>query len=376
MVFVAAEALAGSSLSGIGVEIARIKPSDLYPVAKQIFPGSPASEADSHGNKLEVGERIIAISPTGDEADFEGIGGRSLEDVVNLIRGSEGSRVSLKVIRGVADRDNVDVSAAVNIALTRRRFELSKVDGQPSSDFRQSAPSQMSDNATVNAPSNAQVGAPVPPAQDLAQTASPSLLFTVVVNGGIEGYFRAPDRRDAVYYLNMNARNDLQYVGAIYNTFADFDKRFTNGIPQIRSEAEANSVDGRLHQTELDARCINIFEASLPKFTEWSEQAFKLNPVPFIRPIPTAAKDTNWRANFAWTNTTDGFGMHDPRNELGVYLKLQTTGDGVSLSQVEVSALAGAVKFAPKGLEVLRLILDEAKEKQRSNEKLVEEKFQ
>lgn len=74
------------SFSGIGVEINQV---GQYIVVQSVLPGSPALSAG-----LEVGDRITAVGSTS-------LLGVTPDDAANLIRGTQGSKVTITVLRGI-----------------------------------------------------------------------------------------------------------------------------------------------------------------------------------------------------------------------------------------------------------------------------------
>lgn len=99
------------SLEGIGA----VLQSDLdYTVIRRIVPGGPASEDGT----LKEGDKIIAVAQENGEA-VDVIGWR-LDDVVDLIRGPKGSRVSLTYLDG----DKGMEATPATVVLTREQVKL------------------------------------------------------------------------------------------------------------------------------------------------------------------------------------------------------------------------------------------------------------
>jgi carboxyl-terminal processing protease len=78
------------SLVGIG---AVLQERDEMTVIRELVPGGPAAQS----GKLKVGDRIVGIAQPQDPAMTDVLGWR-LDDVVRLIRGSEGTVVRMNIL--------------------------------------------------------------------------------------------------------------------------------------------------------------------------------------------------------------------------------------------------------------------------------------
>ncbi len=99
------------SLEGIG---AVLTSDDGYTKVVKIMPGGPAAK----DGRLKPEDRIIAVTEDGQEP--VDIIDMSVSNVVKLIRGNEGSKVTLTVLPGSKGRNSVPV----NLTLTRAKVEL------------------------------------------------------------------------------------------------------------------------------------------------------------------------------------------------------------------------------------------------------------
>jgi carboxyl-terminal processing protease len=97
-----------TSFTGIGVRMTRAKPEDL-PYVTEVFNNSPASAAG-----VKPGDQVVAV-------DRNSTAGRSLTEVVNGIRGTQGTRVVLSVVRGG--------QPPVDIQITRAAVDAPRVEG-------------------------------------------------------------------------------------------------------------------------------------------------------------------------------------------------------------------------------------------------------
>ncbi|MFN8635595.1 MAG: S41 family peptidase [Chloroflexota bacterium] len=95
-----------TSISGIGVTLARMKPDDP-PYIKEVFRDSPASSAG-----VKAGDQILGIDGTPTS-------GRSLIEVMSAIRGTQGTKVVLSVARG---------GPPLDVQVTRGTVDLPLVD--------------------------------------------------------------------------------------------------------------------------------------------------------------------------------------------------------------------------------------------------------
>jgi carboxyl-terminal processing protease len=92
--------------SGIGVEIQQV---GQYIVVESVLPNSPAQQAG-----LQVGDRIVNV-------DGKSLIGVSADDAANSIRGPDGTRVRLGILRG---------SAQLHVTLTRAPITLPTVESR------------------------------------------------------------------------------------------------------------------------------------------------------------------------------------------------------------------------------------------------------
>ncbi len=99
-------------LEGIGVVL---RTEDENTIVQSIIAGGPASITKN----IHVGDRIVAVDNGGENGFTEIIGWR-IEDVVDLIRGPEGTKVTLRLIR----KDAVPESLPEEVSITRRRVKI------------------------------------------------------------------------------------------------------------------------------------------------------------------------------------------------------------------------------------------------------------
>lgn len=97
-----------TGFTGVGIRVTRPNP-DEPPYVTEVFRDSPAS-----GAGVKPGDQIVAV-------DSATTNGRSLTEVVNTIRGAQGSRVVLSVVRGG--------QPPVDIRITRGAVDAPRVEG-------------------------------------------------------------------------------------------------------------------------------------------------------------------------------------------------------------------------------------------------------
>jgi carboxyl-terminal processing protease len=100
------------SLVGIG---AVLQERDEMTVIRELVPGGPAAQS----GKLKVGDRIVGIAQPQDPAMTDVLGWR-LDDVVRLIRGSEGTVVRMNILPAGASPD----APQQLVSLVRRKISL------------------------------------------------------------------------------------------------------------------------------------------------------------------------------------------------------------------------------------------------------------
>jgi carboxyl-terminal processing protease len=88
-----------TAFSGVGVRVTRMQEDDP-PYVREVFPNSPAAAAG-----VRPGDQIQAVDGTS-------TAGRSLTDIVGTIRGAQGSRVTLSVLRGQSPGVDIQISRA------------------------------------------------------------------------------------------------------------------------------------------------------------------------------------------------------------------------------------------------------------------------
>jgi len=97
-----------TGFTGVGIRVTRPNPDEL-PYVTEVFRDSPAS-----GAGIKPGDQLVAV-------DGASTGGRSLTEVVNTIRGAQGTRVVLSVVRGG--------QPPVDIRITRGAVNAPPVEG-------------------------------------------------------------------------------------------------------------------------------------------------------------------------------------------------------------------------------------------------------
>jgi carboxyl-terminal processing protease len=97
-----------TGFTGVGIRVTRPKSEEL-PYVSEVFRDSPAA-----GAGVKPGDQIVAV-------DGSSTDGRSVTEVVNGIRGAQGSRVVLAVVRGG--------QAPIDIQITRAPVEQPRVEG-------------------------------------------------------------------------------------------------------------------------------------------------------------------------------------------------------------------------------------------------------
>lgn len=102
------------SLQGIG---AQLTSEDEYTKVAELIKGGPAER----GGELKAGDRIIGIAQ-GEEGEMQDVIGLRLDDVVDQIRGEEGTTIRLNVIPAAATSE----AAAREIVIVRDTVELSE----------------------------------------------------------------------------------------------------------------------------------------------------------------------------------------------------------------------------------------------------------
>ncbi len=100
------------SLEGIG---ALLRTDGDYTLVERIIPGGPADLSDL----LHASDRIIGIAQQ-DEKEFKDVVGWRLEEVVELIRGAKGTKVSLQILPG----DEGQNAKIKEIQITRDKIKL------------------------------------------------------------------------------------------------------------------------------------------------------------------------------------------------------------------------------------------------------------
>jgi carboxyl-terminal processing protease len=100
--------MAETGFTGVGVRVTRPSPEEP-PHVTEVFRDSPASSAG-----VKPGDQIVAV-------DGSATSGRSLTEVVNTIRGTQGSPVVLSIVRGG--------QPAVDIRITRAAVDAPRVEG-------------------------------------------------------------------------------------------------------------------------------------------------------------------------------------------------------------------------------------------------------
>ena len=110
----------GLSLEGIGVSLSS---EDGYTIVQEIIPGGSADRASA----LKPKDKIIAVAQ--DKAESVGILDMDLSDVVKMIRGKKGTKVTLTVVRQKGNQ-----SETFNVTITRDKVDMkeqaAKVDYQ------------------------------------------------------------------------------------------------------------------------------------------------------------------------------------------------------------------------------------------------------
>ena len=97
-----------TGFTGVGIRVTRPNPEEP-PYVTEVFRDSPASSAG-----IKPGDQIVAV-------DSNKTSGRSLTEVVNAIRGAQGSRVVLSVARGG--------QVPIDIRITRAPVDAPRVEG-------------------------------------------------------------------------------------------------------------------------------------------------------------------------------------------------------------------------------------------------------
>jgi carboxyl-terminal processing protease len=88
-----------TTFSGVGIRVTRLAP-DALPHVIEVFANSPAASAG-----VKPGDQIVAV-------DGASTDGRDLTEIVSTIRGAQGSRVTLSIVRGQQPPVEVQISRA------------------------------------------------------------------------------------------------------------------------------------------------------------------------------------------------------------------------------------------------------------------------
>lgn len=97
-----------TGFTGVGVRITRARPEDL-PYVVEVFRDSPAA-----GAGIKAGDQIAAV-------DGASTNGRTLTEIVNQIRGQQGTRVVLSIVRGG--------QPPIDVRVTRGAVDAPRVEG-------------------------------------------------------------------------------------------------------------------------------------------------------------------------------------------------------------------------------------------------------